>query len=100
MVAIARAYPIADGGTRHARTVCVVEQGRIRKAVSKLDVQERGSRREAFGRLRTWLLAPPGLARHALVDAAQDLVFDGKNAARMPRWLRRWQAQRAAAGNE
>jgi hypothetical protein len=79
-------------GTRTQVTVYLVEEGKIKKAVSKLDVQERSSQGEEYQKFKTWLLKQLDRSEPELVNDNGGLIFNGKSAPRMLYWLKKWHA--------
>lgn len=81
-------------GTRTQVTVYIVEGGKIKRGVSKLDVQERGSQGEEFRKFKTWLLDQLDRPEPNLVGPSGNLIFNGKSAPRMLYWLKKWHRHR------
>ena len=79
-------------GTRTQVTVYFVDAERVSRSLSKLDVQERGSQAKEFRRFHAWLLQQLEHPEPDLVGPDGRLIFDGKGAARMLFWLKRWRA--------
>lgn len=77
-------------GTRTQVTVYFVEGGRVARSLSKLDVQQRGSQAREYGRFQEWLLQQMDPPDPELVGPDGRLLFDGRSAARMLTWLKRW----------
>lgn len=83
-------FALLGVGTRTQVTVYIVQGGKIKKGVSKLDVQEHGSQAEEFRKFKTWLLQQLDSPEPQLVGPTGNLIFNGRSAPRMLYWLKKW----------
>lgn len=83
-------FTLLDLGMRTQVSEYSVESGKIRRSISKVVVEERGTQSDAYKKFVTWLIAQPNLSEPELLDNNNNLKFDGKSAPRMLHWLKIW----------